>query len=66
MTDKEWEKFFQLLGKIVQLDGMSFNEKREATNLQAGLHSGDGDLEEFVSWYGGATTCEPTEEVSGQ
>lgn len=49
MSEKEWEKLFELIGKVVNLPGMSADEKGQEIRRQAKEHGADGDLEEFVS-----------------
>lgn len=50
MTDLEWEKFFELLDKIVMLP-MPYREKAEFVKNKATEQGSDGNLEEFAGWF---------------
>lgn len=52
MSDKEWETFFNLLNKIVDMPGKTQAEKLALVKSEAGLHGGDTEmnLEEFAAW----------------
>lgn len=49
MTDTEWEKFFTLLRKVINLPKKTANEKAAELKSEAEYHNAEGDLEEFVS-----------------
>lgn len=49
MSDREWEKLFDLIEKAVNLDGMSANEKAALVRMEAESRECTGDLEEFVA-----------------
>jgi co-chaperonin GroES (HSP10) len=51
MTDKEWEKFFDLMGKVVNLEGLSANEKAAEVRAQAVKSGDEVNLEEFTGWF---------------
>jgi hypothetical protein len=52
LSEKEWEKFFDLLGRIVDADVPTVADKirlvKEAADRQEG--EADMNLEEFMSW----------------
>jgi hypothetical protein len=50
MSDKEWELFFQLMDKIVNMEG-TFTEKAAKVSAKAQKTESVGSLEEFVSWF---------------
>ena len=52
MTEREWEKFFDLIEKIVELRDMSVNEKCAEVVKQAKERGGSADMnfEEFTAW----------------
>lgn len=47
MSEKQWETFFDLMSRIVDLPGLSANEKRAEVRRQAADNGADGDLSEF-------------------
>jgi hypothetical protein len=49
MTDKEWEKLFALIGKLVNLP-MPANEKASLLKEEAESAGAMTDLEELASW----------------
>ena len=51
MTEKEWDKFFELLDKIVSLKFSTWQEKANQVKSQAIARDGEVDLEEFVGWF---------------
>lgn len=53
MSEEEWEKFFELVEKIVNQKDMTYQEKRELVSEEAGLRGYDCDFGEMISWYGG-------------
>lgn len=50
MTEKDWERFFCLLHMIVDLKGLSVDEKAKEVKRQAEVAEADNDLEEFLAW----------------
>lgn len=50
MTDREWEKFFDLMSKIVNEEGKTFEQKKRQLLEKAKEHGVELDLEEFGSW----------------
>lgn len=50
LKPKEWEKFFELIDKIVN-DGRPFSEKLTAVKDAAETNGSDVNLEEFVEWF---------------
>lgn len=51
MTDREWEKFFELLEKAVNLDtGGSWQDKRDEI-LRRASDSDKGNLSELANWF---------------
>jgi hypothetical protein len=53
MTDREWQQFFTLLSKIVNMPNLSANEKKAEFLAQVSEQGGETDLGEFVAWFGG-------------
>jgi hypothetical protein len=51
MSEKEWEKFFELLDKIVGLEGKSYQEKAAEVRERADLEAARTSLEEFLGWF---------------
>lgn len=52
MSDKEWEKFFDLLEKVTTPSaGQSWQERKEEVLSKAIDCAGDGCLEEFNGWF---------------
>lgn len=49
MSDRQWEKFFELLNAIVNGQGTAAEKAAEVAR-RAAANSSDGDLEEFLSW----------------
>lgn len=58
MNTKQWEQFFALLCKIVDMPGMAFSDKAEEVIKRAKSENCSDALEEFVSWFGGDATEE--------
>lgn len=52
MNDKEWEKFFELIDKIVNMEG-TWQEKRATVLDQARVEGSVVNLDEFLGWFGG-------------
>ena len=50
MSDKEWTKFFDLMKKITELEGLSWQEKRDLAKEKATENGTESALEEFVGW----------------
>ena len=50
LSEEDWERFFALLGKIVNQGG-SYQEKRDEVRKKAEVHAATEDFEEFVSWF---------------
>jgi hypothetical protein len=50
MTEREWEKFFELMGKIVS-GGGSWQEKAEHVKDMAHVNGAETQLEEFAAWF---------------
>jgi hypothetical protein len=48
MTEREWDTFFDLLRKIINLPGKSADEKAEEVRDQASRRQSEGDLDEFL------------------
>jgi len=53
MTDKQWEKFFELLGEIISSPkpGWTWQERREEVMSKATELDGEVALEEFCGWF---------------
>lgn len=49
MSEREWDKLFELIEKAVNLDGLSASEKGELIRDEANKRSQEGNLDEFVS-----------------
>jgi hypothetical protein len=49
MSDKDWEKFFELLTAIVNGDG-AWREKAEEVRSKSDEHDARASLEEFAGW----------------
>lgn len=49
MSEKDWEKFFELIDKIVE-QGNPFEEKKQDV-LMKNKEYGNLNFEEFVSWF---------------
>lgn len=50
MSDKQWEVFFELMGKIVNMEDMSANEKITLFQRKATEYGSETDLSEFASY----------------
>lgn len=50
MSEKHWATFFELLDKIVDLPGLSANEKAEKVRAMAAAHGSQASLSEFICW----------------
>lgn len=50
MLEHEWEMFFELLEKIVDMPNMTANEKAELVKEKADEEGGDLALNEFTAW----------------
>lgn len=51
MSDKEWERFFDLMEKIVNHDGLAANEKASAVRAKAVETGNETSFEEFTGWF---------------
>jgi hypothetical protein len=49
MTERDWDTFFDLLGKIINLPGKSADEKADEVRDQASRRQSQGDLDEFLA-----------------
>ena len=49
MSDKEWEKFFELIDKIIDLPGVSANERGALIREKASENGSETNLQEFCS-----------------
>ena len=50
MNDRDWEKFFALLEKIINIPG-SWQEKRDEVRSSAESEGCVNNLDEFLSWF---------------
>lgn len=48
MNDRDWERFFDLVEKILKMPG-TWQEKRDLVNREGERSS--ADWEEFISWF---------------
>lgn len=48
MSEKQWELFFDLMNKIVNLPGLSADEKKAMVQKHAAENSAEIDLGEFA------------------
>ncbi|HEY7428864.1 MAG TPA: hypothetical protein VH682_31830 [Gemmataceae bacterium] len=51
MNDREWDSFFDLMRQIVDLPGMTWEEKRQTVRDEAATRGMDIPLEEFLDWF---------------
>lgn len=51
MIERDWEKLFEIINKIVDGPG-SFKEKKEEVLAKAQEYNCDINFEEFVAWFG--------------
>lgn len=52
MSDREWEKFFELMGKIINLPNLTAMEKAALVREKAEQYASGNDLEEFATYAG--------------
>jgi hypothetical protein len=52
MSDKEWERFFELMKKATEEPGLSAAEKGKLVREKAEANGEENTLEEFVSQVG--------------
>lgn len=50
MSDKEWERLFELVGKVANLPGLSAKEKAALLKEKAEEHGAATDLGEFANY----------------
>jgi hypothetical protein len=53
MSERDWDKFFELLEQIVSLPGMTWEEKRGEVSAQAAARGAETALAEFSGWFEG-------------
>jgi hypothetical protein len=54
MNERNWEKFFELVAKIVELPaqtGRTWQEMRDEVLAQASANVAEDSFEEFVGWF---------------
>jgi hypothetical protein len=51
LSEREWEKFFELLDKIAGSSEGSWEERRDDVRSEAESRGSSGNLEEFVNWF---------------
>jgi hypothetical protein len=52
VSEKEWEKLFELIGKAANYPGLSANEKGRLVRSKADENGAETDLDEFISQVG--------------
>jgi hypothetical protein len=50
MTEKQWETFFDLVDRIVDMEGMTANEKASLFRDKMAKYGSEGHMEELVAW----------------
>jgi len=54
MNDKDWEKFFELIDKIVAVPkGFTWRDRRDEVEGNADEFNSEGNFSEFLDWFGG-------------
>jgi hypothetical protein len=51
MSDRDWEHFFELLKRIVDLPNMTWEEKADKVDDEAARYDAETALEEFTGWW---------------
>jgi hypothetical protein len=51
MTERDWEMFFDLLQKIVDLPNKTWQDKADQVNEEAARYDAEVDLAEFTGWF---------------
>jgi hypothetical protein len=53
MNERDWDKFFELLERVVNLGEMPWGEKRDQVKAEAAARGAETALEEFSGWFEG-------------